>query len=233
MPQTGCWAWPLTCCCRETSLAVASTWICWSAPGHRPVRDSPLAARFAATRALRYALAGQASEVVTEALAARAIQEQTQVSDDWIAGIPMMLLRAYTWLEDLAGVDREAAAALASPALSEPVKLVQVPGAQALAWLESGHLAQAADAAGTAAQQARRLGFEQHFFAVDSAACPGRPGAGEAGPGHRRAAHRAGALGSRSMGGPRLSSSRCSTGPRSGPAAGRSATRWPPSRRPA
>jgi LuxR family transcriptional regulator, maltose regulon positive regulatory protein len=131
------------------------------------VLDSPLAARFAATRSLRYALAGDASEAVTEALAARAIQEQTQVSDDWIAGIPMMLLRAYTWLEDLAGVDREAAAALASPALSEPVKLVQVPGAQALAWLESGHLAQAADAARTAAQQARRLGFDQHFFAVD------------------------------------------------------------------
>ena len=131
------------------------------------VPDSPLAARLAATRTLRYALAGDASEAVTEALAARAIQDQTQVSDDWIAGIPMILLRAYTWLEDLAGVDREAAAALASPALSEPVKLVQVPGAQALAWVESGHLAQAADAARTAAQQARRLGFEQHFFAVD------------------------------------------------------------------
>ena len=136
-------------------------------PALPPVRDSPLAGRFAATRTLRYALAGDASETVTEALAARAIQEQTQVSDDWIAGIPMMLLRAYTWLEDLAGVDREAAAALASPALSEPVKLVQVPGAQALAWLESGHLAQAAEAARTAAQQARRLGFDQHFFAVD------------------------------------------------------------------
>jgi LuxR family transcriptional regulator, maltose regulon positive regulatory protein len=135
--------------------------------GPSPVRDSPLAARFAATRTLRHALAGEASEAVTEALAARAIQERTQVSDDWIAGIPMMLLRAYTWLEDLAGVDREAAAALASPSLSEPVKLVQVPGAQALAWLESGHLAQAADAARTAAQQARRLGFDQHFFAVD------------------------------------------------------------------
>jgi LuxR family transcriptional regulator, maltose regulon positive regulatory protein len=132
-----------------------------------PLPDSPLAARFAATRTLRYALAGDASEAVTEALTARAIQEQTQVSDDWIAGIPMMLLRAYTWLEDLAGVHREAAAALASPALSEPVKLVQVPGAQALAWLESGHLAQARDAARMAAQQARRLGFEQHFFAVD------------------------------------------------------------------
>ena len=44
---------------------------------------------------------------------------------------------------------------------------MQVPGAQALAWLESGQLAQAADAARAAAQQAQRLGFEQHFFAVD------------------------------------------------------------------
>ena len=44
---------------------------------------------------------------------------------------------------------------------------MQVPGAQALAWLESGHLAQAADAARSAAEHARRLGFGQHFFAVD------------------------------------------------------------------
>jgi LuxR family transcriptional regulator, maltose regulon positive regulatory protein len=128
---------------------------------------SALAARFATTRTLRHTMAGDASKAVEAALAARAIAAQTQVSDDWIASIPMMLLRAYTWLEDLEGVDREAAAALASPELSEPVKLVQIPGAQALAWLESGHLAQAADAARTAAQQARRLGFDQHFFVVD------------------------------------------------------------------
>ena len=124
-------------------------------------------ARFAAARSLRHMLTGHVDEAVREAHAARAIQERTQVSDDWMASIPMILLRAYTWLEDLAGVDREAAMALASPALSEPVKLVQVPGAQALAWLESGHLAQAADAARAAAQQARRLGFDQHFFSVD------------------------------------------------------------------
>jgi LuxR family transcriptional regulator, maltose regulon positive regulatory protein len=128
---------------------------------------SPLAARFATTHILRHTMAGDASKAVADALAARTIAAQAQVSDDWIASIPMMLLRAHTWLEDLEGVDREAAAALASPELSEPVKLVQVPGAQALAWLESGHLAQAADAARTAAQQARRLGFDQHFFAVD------------------------------------------------------------------
>ena len=124
-------------------------------------------ARFAAARSLHYMLTGHVDEAVREAHAARAIQERTQVSDDWIASIPMILLRAYTWLEDLAGVDREAAVALASPELSEPVKLVQVPGAQALAWLESGHLAQAADAARTAAQHARRLGFDRHFFSVD------------------------------------------------------------------
>ena len=44
---------------------------------------------------------------------------------------------------------------------------MQVRGAQALAWFESGHLAQAADAARTAEAEARRLGFSQHFFAVD------------------------------------------------------------------
>ncbi len=129
--------------------------------------DSRLAARFATAQSLRHGLIGRIDEAVREALAARAIQERTQVSDDWIASIPIILMRAYTWLEDLPGVEREAATALASPALSEPVKQVQVPGAQALAWLEHGHLAQAADAARTAAQRARRLGFDQHPFAVD------------------------------------------------------------------
>jgi LuxR family transcriptional regulator, maltose regulon positive regulatory protein len=128
---------------------------------------SQLAARFAAMRSLRHMLAGQADEAVREASAARAIQERGQFSDEWIASIPVLLMRAYTWLEDLPGVEREVATALASPALSEPVKLVQVPGAQALAWFESGHLAQAGDAASTAAQQAQRLGFDQHYFAID------------------------------------------------------------------
>ena len=42
-----------------------------------------------------------------------------------------------------------------------------MPGARALAWVESGHLALAADAAGAAEAEARRLRFDQHFFAVD------------------------------------------------------------------
>jgi LuxR family transcriptional regulator, maltose regulon positive regulatory protein len=132
-----------------------------------PLPDSQLAARFAMAQSVRHMMTGQVEEAVKNALAARAIEERTQVSDDWIAGAPIILLRSYTWLEDLPAVEREAASALASPALSEPVKLVQVPGAQALAWLESGRLAQAADAARAAAQQAQRLGFGQHFFAVD------------------------------------------------------------------
>jgi LuxR family maltose regulon positive regulatory protein len=53
------------------------------------------------------------------------------------------------------------------PELSEPVKLVHVRGAQALARFEAGHLADAADAAGAADAEARRRGFGQHFFAIE------------------------------------------------------------------
>ena len=53
----------------------------------------------------------------------------------------MILMRAYTWLEDFPAVEHEAAAALAMPELTEPVRLVLVPGARALAWFEAGYLA--------------------------------------------------------------------------------------------
>ena len=42
-----------------------------------------------------------------------------------------------------------------------------VPGAQALAWFQEGRLAEAAESASAAEREARRLGFEHHFFAVD------------------------------------------------------------------
>jgi LuxR family maltose regulon positive regulatory protein len=129
--------------------------------------QSLLAARVAVLRSVRLGQTGQIDEAVEAALAARAIQERTSLSDEWVSALPMVLLRAYAWLEDYEAVEREAAAALAAPELTEPVKLVQVPGAQALAWLESGHLTQAADAARAADTQARRLGFSRHFFAVD------------------------------------------------------------------
>ncbi len=130
--------------------------------------ESRSAARLAALRSVRLGLTGQLDQAVDAALGARAIQERTSLTDEWVtAALPGVLLRAYTYLEDYEAVEREAAAALAGPAITEPVNLVLVPGARALAWFETGHLAQAADAAKTAEAQARRLGFGQHFFAMD------------------------------------------------------------------
>ena len=129
--------------------------------------DSRLAARLAAVRAGHGMLTGEMEQAVRHALAARGIEQRTLRQDEWDAGVPMVLLRAYTWREDFAAVDREAAAALAMPSLAEPVKLVLVPGAQALAWFGAGRLAGAADAASAADADARRLGFGRHPFAVD------------------------------------------------------------------
>ncbi len=129
--------------------------------------ESRLAARLAAMQSLRYALTGQADQALAEGLAARAIQERTQLADEWVAAVPMILMHVHTWLEDFPAVEREAAAALAMPELSGPVKLVHVRGTRALAWYEAGYLAEAADAASAADAEARRRGFGQHFFAIE------------------------------------------------------------------
>jgi LuxR family maltose regulon positive regulatory protein len=129
--------------------------------------ESRLAARLAAMRSLHCALTGKAEEALAEGLAARAIQERALLRDDWNAAVPLVLIRAYTWLEDFQAAEREVAAALAIPTLTEPAKLVLVYGARALAWFEAGHLAEVADTARAADADARRLGFSQHFFAID------------------------------------------------------------------
>jgi LuxR family transcriptional regulator, maltose regulon positive regulatory protein len=131
------------------------------------VPDSRLAAQVEMARATRFMMAGQADQGIDAIRAARAIQERTQLTDEWVAAAPMELLRVHTWLEDLPAVERETATALAAPELTEPVKLVMVPGARALALLEYGRLAEAADAARAAEAQARRLGFDHHFWSVD------------------------------------------------------------------
>jgi LuxR family transcriptional regulator, maltose regulon positive regulatory protein len=128
---------------------------------------SRLAARAAAMRSFHYAQVGQLSEAVDQGLAARAIQEQAMLLDEWNAVVPLVLLRVYPCLDDLPAVEREAAAALAMPDLTEPARLLLVPGARALAWFEAGRLTAAAAAAAAAEKEAGRLGFEQHFFAVD------------------------------------------------------------------
>jgi LuxR family maltose regulon positive regulatory protein len=128
---------------------------------------SLLAARLAALRSGFCALTGEVDEAARQALAARSIEERTLPGDEWNTVVPIVLLRVYTWLEDFEAVDREVTAALAMPSLAEPVKLVLVRGAQALAWFGAGRIAQAAEAARAADADARRLGFDQHPFAVD------------------------------------------------------------------
>jgi LuxR family maltose regulon positive regulatory protein len=129
--------------------------------------DSRLAARLAVLRSLRCALSGEATETVRYGLAARGIEEGTMLEDEWGFGVPLLLVRAYTWLEDFEAVDREMVAAQAMPSVADPVRLVNLRGARALAWFEAGRLAEAAEAAEAADADARRLGFEQHPFAVD------------------------------------------------------------------
>jgi len=129
--------------------------------------DSRLAAHLAAMRSLRCALIGEAAEAVRYGLAARDIGERAVPGDEWIAALPLILLRAYTWLGDFEAADREVTAALAAPSLAEPARLVDLRGAQAYAWFEAGHLNEAAQAAREADTHAKRLGFDQHFFAGD------------------------------------------------------------------
>jgi len=129
--------------------------------------ESRLASLVAAMRSFRHFQLGEADQAVHAALAARAIQEQATLSDEWTAALPLALVHAYQWLDDYDAVEREAAAALAMPGLTDPVKLVLVPGARAVAWFDAGRLPEAAEAAGAACADARRLRFDQHFFALD------------------------------------------------------------------
>ncbi|MFY9776328.1 MAG: LuxR C-terminal-related transcriptional regulator, partial [Trebonia sp.] len=129
--------------------------------------ESKLAARAAAIRSIRYTVTGQLPMAVGEALRARAIQEQTHLSDEWNAFVPLILLRVYCCLDAFQAVERESAAILEMPSSPEPAKQVLVPGALALIRLESGCLGEAADAARSAEAGARRLGFDRHFFAID------------------------------------------------------------------
>ena len=126
-----------------------------------------LTSRLAVMRAFRSAAVGQLDQALGAALRAQVIQEQQWLGDEFKAAVPLILLRVYPCLEILSALEREAAAALAIPGLPEPARLVLVPGARALALSEAGHLAEAAKAVETAAADARRLGFERHFFAVD------------------------------------------------------------------
>jgi LuxR family maltose regulon positive regulatory protein len=129
--------------------------------------DPELVTRSAVMRSFYYAVTGQLDQAVSLALGARASGGWTTLTGGFDLAVPLILLRVYNSLEDHEAVEREAAAALAMPGLTEVARLVLVPGARALAWQQSGHLAEAAEAAGAASAAAQRLGFSDHFFAVD------------------------------------------------------------------
>ena len=83
-------------------------------------------------RSLHCALSGEATETVRYGLAARDIAERTQLEDEWGFGVPLLLIRAYTWLEDFEAVDREGVAAQATPSVAQPARLVDLRGARRL-----------------------------------------------------------------------------------------------------
>ncbi|HSZ40070.1 MAG TPA: LuxR C-terminal-related transcriptional regulator [Trebonia sp.] len=126
-----------------------------------------LTSRLSVMRAFRSATVGQLDQALGAALRAQVTREQRQLGDEYRAAAPLILLCVYPCLEILSALEREADAATAMPGLPEPARLVLVPGARSLALAEAGHLAAAAKSAAAAAADARRLGFERHFFAID------------------------------------------------------------------
>ena len=129
--------------------------------------DSVLAARLAAFQSFRYGVNGQLEKAVQAGLAAEVTQQRTQLTDEWNSVASLVLIRVYNALGDYAAAERQAAAALAAPDAAESVRAVLVPGARALAMYELGHLEESAESARSAGSGAQRLGFDQHFFAVD------------------------------------------------------------------
>jgi tetratricopeptide (TPR) repeat protein len=129
--------------------------------------EPALEARLAVARAFRFTTTGRLARALGTAMRARVIQGKAQLGDEWTTAVSLILLSVYPCLEIPDAVEREAATTLKMPALDEPARLVLVPGARALALVESGHLAEGADAAEAAEADAVRLGFGRHFFAVD------------------------------------------------------------------
>jgi LuxR family maltose regulon positive regulatory protein len=125
-----------------------------------------LAARFAALQCFYATSIGQLPQAMIYADRARAAWTE-QPDDEWNIVIPLTLLRIHVCLQDTEAAEREAAAVLALPTATEPVKTIVIPSVRAWAWFEAGRLADADAAARSAAAAAKRLGFDQHFFAID------------------------------------------------------------------
>jgi LuxR family transcriptional regulator, maltose regulon positive regulatory protein len=131
------------------------------------VPEDPLrAARFSAIRSLRHGLYGRLDESLAEAQAARAIQDQAHLDDEWVNAVGFLVVHLHAARGDTEGTEREARRAMATPQLGEPVKRVALPGLLAVTRLEAGYLDEATEAAQSAERAAERLGFSEHYFAV-------------------------------------------------------------------
>jgi len=125
-----------------------------------------LAARISGSRAALFAQTGKEDDAVRHAQEARRILDRAQLADDeWVSLTTASLGRVHAYLGDYDAFEREAA--IMTRDLSGPVVRVAVAGAQAAAWLEHGSLEKAAKSAAAADEEARMLGFERHFFALD------------------------------------------------------------------
>ena len=129
--------------------------------------ESATAAYLKTLRSFHRSLLGQLDEVVREGRAARATPGWALLGAEWHAALSLLLIRTYVYLEDYDAFAREVSTALEIPGLPEPAKLVLVPGARAMAAFEAGRLREAADAARAAEEDARRLEFDEHLFAID------------------------------------------------------------------
>ena len=123
-----------------------------------------LAARVAGSRAALFAQIGKENDAVRNADEARHILEHSHLADEWVSLTTASLGLVYAYLGEYGALQREA---IAHADLPGPVARVAVPGAQAVAWLEQGSLDKAAKFAAAAEEEARLLGFDHHFFALD------------------------------------------------------------------
>ena len=178
-------------------LAALTTLTCLSRPGRsRP--DSRLAARFAAFQSFRYGVAGQLEKAVQTALAARDIQERTQLTDEWNTRRPAGP-RPRLYLPGRLPGGRARGSRGSGGARRRRLGQARAgarcaragPASKPATWPRPPMLAGAADA------NARRLGFDPAFFRRRLSARAVRPRAGTLRPRYRGASHRASALDNR------------------------------------
>ena len=154
--------------------------------------ESRLAARVAAIRSFRYAVTGQLPMAVGEALRARAIQEQTHLSDEWNAAVPSSSCTSISaWKPSgrRTGISRSPGDAFI-PRTGQAGTGTWCPGADTAGGRPPGR--------GGRCRPIRRCrrpaaGIRPAFLRHRSPARAGRPRAGAARHRHRRAPYRAGA----------------------------------------